>query len=184
MPDRTILVIEDQKALADLYAEWLSDRYEVLVANTATEAYDLLSESIDVALVDRRLPDASGDEIVTEIRERDLNCPVAMVTAVDPDFDILELGFDSYVVKPISGDELKDLVSKLLERREYTDDLRSYYALAEKRAAIEARKSPEELEASAEYQSLVNELETIEYDLDERVETLDDEDYHALFHQL
>ncbi|MFB6082449.1 MAG: HalX domain-containing protein [Halanaeroarchaeum sp.] len=175
-----VLVVEDERDLAGLYADWLSDDFDVLTAYTAAEAMDKMDSDVDVVLLDRRLPESSGDEVLEEIRAADYECAVAMVTAVDPDFDIIELGFDDYVVKPIDKQHLHDLVDRLLTRTLYNDEVQEYFALVSKRANLEATKSPEELAASDEYQRLVDEVETVKDRLDDVVNRMTDDDFRAL----
>jgi len=185
MTDRpTVLVVEDDRDLADLYAAWLSDDYDVRTANTAAEALEQFDESVDVVLLDRRLPETSGDEVLTRIREDGSDVQVAMVSAVDPDFDILEMGFDDYLVKPVTREDLADLVERLLARRIYTVEVREYFSLASKRATLEARKDPETLADNEEYQELLDDLESLEDALYEEVASLDDEDVVAVFESL
>ena len=184
MAPPTVLVVEDEVDLADLYAEWLSDEFEVKTAYTAADGRELLDDSTDVALVDRRLPDAPGDELVDAIRDRELDCRVAMVTAVDPDFDILDLGFDDYVVKPVTREDLHQLVERLLTRTMYSADVRRYYSLVSKRVALSSGKSEAELQTNDSYYELVEEIEELESELSGRLDDLDEDDYTALFHDL
>jgi len=60
----------------------------------------VIDETVDVVLLDRMMPGMSGQEVLAAIRERGLDCRVAMVTAVDADFDVIEMGFDEYLGKP------------------------------------------------------------------------------------
>jgi len=102
-----VLVVEDEPDLADLYAAWLGDEYRVRTAYGGQEALDELDEAddeVDAILLDRRMPGLSGDEVLAAVRERGIDCRVAMVTAVEPDFDILKMGFDDYLVKPVTSD--------------------------------------------------------------------------------
>ncbi|MBS3759884.1 MAG: response regulator transcription factor [Halodesulfurarchaeum sp.] len=122
-----ILIVEDNREMADLYALWLSDSYTVHKAYTGREALELLSENIDIVLLDRKMPGLSGDAILDRIRDQNLDCQVAMVTAVDPDFDIINLEFDAYITKPISKDELQDSIDRLLTRAEYEEPLQEYF---------------------------------------------------------
>ncbi|WP_435095717.1 HalX domain-containing protein [Halarchaeum sp. P4] len=185
MTDRpTVLVVEDDHDLADLYAAWLQGDHEVRIANTASEAIERFDEDVDVVLLDRRLPESSGDEVLTTIRETGSDAQVAMVSAVDPDFDIIEMGFDAYLVKPVTREELIDLVSRLLARRLYTVEVREYFALASKRAALEARKDPEALAENEEYQRLLADLDALEATLDDELGALSDEDVVAVFKSL
>jgi len=87
-----VLIVEDRPEIARLYESWLSDDYTVTVAHDGDEAVETFDDSIDVVILDRRLPGRPGDEVLAAIREES-DCTVAMATAVEPDFDILELGF-------------------------------------------------------------------------------------------
>jgi DNA-binding response OmpR family regulator len=185
MPEpATVLVVEDERELADLFADWLADSYDVRTAYSAADALDELDEAVDVVLLDRRLPERSGDDVLDTIRERGLDCQVAMVTAVDPDFDTLELGFDSYVVKPVERDELEALVKQLLARSLYNEEVQQYFALASKRATIETTKTDAELAGDDRYQTLCEDIRELRSELDQRVADLDDEDFLAVFHDL
>jgi DNA-binding response OmpR family regulator len=184
MPKSTVLVVEDQERLANLYETWLAAEYDVRTGHTVSEAEELLDADIEVALLDRRLPDGSGDDVLAMIRDAGINARVAMVTAVDPDFDILEMGFDDYVVKPVTEQDLYDIVEGLLDRDQYSDELKRYYALASKRATLESEKSADELDASTEYDELLREYTNLRENLRERGSNLNDTDYEALFRQL
>jgi DNA-binding response OmpR family regulator len=184
MSRSTVLVVEDQERLADLYETWLATEYDVRTAHTAAEAEELLDAEIDVALLDRRLPDGSGDDVLEMIRAAGIDARVAMVTAVDPDFDILEMGFDDYVVKPVTERDLHDIAEQLLQRDQYSDELKRYYGLASKRATLESEKSADELDASTEYDELLEEFTALRETLRERGNNLDEADYEALFQEL
>ncbi|MFP4188521.1 MAG: response regulator transcription factor, partial [Halobacteriales archaeon] len=117
--DRSVvLVVEDEKDLADLYSMWLSETYEVRTAYDAEQALELTDEDVDVVLLDRRLPGISGDEYLERIRGQGYACPVAVISAVEPDLEILEMGFNDYVVKQISKREMHELVERLLTLEE------------------------------------------------------------------
>lgn len=180
----TVLVVEDERDLADLFADWLSETYDVRTAYDAADAVDELDGDVDVVLLDRRLPEQSGDDVLQTVRNEGYDCKVAMVTAVDPDFDTLELGFDAYVVKPVERDELESLVSSLLARSLYSEEVQEYFALASKRATIETTKSASELADDERYQELRADLQEMRANLDQLVTELDDDDFLAVFHDL
>jgi DNA-binding response OmpR family regulator len=103
----SVLVVEDNRKLADLYAAWLNERYDTEVVYSGSDAQKRLQRGrYDVVLLDRRMPDVSGDAVLETIREEDIDCHVAIVSAVSPDFDIIEMEFDSYIVKPVMADDL------------------------------------------------------------------------------
>lgn len=183
----TVLVVEDEPDLADLYAAWLAEEYDVHTAYGGEEALNLIEglDDLEVALLDRRMPDMTGDEVLTEIRNLGLDCRVAMVTAVEPDFDIVAMGFDDYLVKPVSRDALFETVSNLQLRDEYTDGVQELFSLASKKALLEAEKGPGELEASEEYQELDERLSELREDLDSTLDTIDEEsDVTTLYRDL
>ena len=180
----TVLVVEDERELADLFADWLADTYDVRTAYTADGALAALDETVDVVLLDRRLPERSGDDVLDEIHAGGYDCQVAMVTAVDPDFDMLELGIDSYVVKPVDRDDLEDLVGRLLARSLYSEEVQEYFSLASKRATLETTMQAEELEDDDRYQELCAAIEEQREGLDSLVGELDDEDFLAVIRGL
>jgi DNA-binding response OmpR family regulator len=180
----TVLVVEDERELADLFSDWLSDSYDVRTAYTADGALEELDEAVDVVLLDRRLPERSGDDVLEEIHAGGFDCQVAMVTAVDPDFDLLELGIDAYVVKPVDRDDLEGLVSRLLARSLYSEEVQEYFSLASKRATLETTLPPEELEDDDRYQELCAMIEEKRDGLDTLVGELDDDDFLAVIRGL
>lgn len=153
-----ILVVDDNRAIANTYTAFLSDEYTVRTAYDGKEALERLDPGVDVVLLDRRMPEVSGDAVLEEIESRQLDCRVVMLTAVDPDFDIVDMGFDEYLVKPIERAELNEVVEEMLERATYDDDFRRFLALVSKKKTLEEEKSNAELEASDEYNKIERRL--------------------------
>jgi len=150
----TVLLVDDEKDVVDVYAlAFSSDEYTVLKAYNGEEALEKVADA-DVVLLDRRMPGLSGQEVLDEIGNRGLDVRVAMVTAVDPDFDITEMAFDTYLTKPVSDEELRDVVDEMLRLAEYDEQVRERFAVAEKLALLEAEKTERELATSDEYASL------------------------------
>ena len=170
--DTTVLVVDDERRLADLFATWLARSYDVRTAYDGQEAIDEFDDDVDVVLLDRRMPGLSGDEVLSEIRDQNEEVQVAMVTAVDPDFDIIDLGFDDYLVKPVAKEELNDVVEKMSSRAEYDRKIREYYGLASKRALLESEKPSSELANSEEYQRLLDDLDDLREEVHEAIQEL------------
>jgi len=180
-----VLVVEDERDLADLYATWLRDEYRVRVAYGGREAIEKLDDEVDVALLDRRMPDLSGDETLQAIREEGISCRVAMVTAVEPDFDIVAMGFDDYMVKPVSRGGLTDTVENLLLRNSYDEGIQELFALASKKALLESEKDPATLESNEEYRKLSDQVAELRADLDETLASFNgDRDIEAMYRDL
>ena len=152
--DTSVLVVEDNDELAGLYASWTSPEWSVETVTHGEDAVPAVDESTDVVVLDRRLPGCSGEEVLGRLREAGYDCQVVIVTAVDPDFDIVEMGFDDYLVKPVDRETFERTLDRLLARSAYDEELRAYYAAVSKLAVLETHKPGEELAASEEYDEL------------------------------
>ncbi|UIP00034.1 HalX domain-containing protein [Halobaculum sp. CBA1158] len=181
---RRVLIVEDEPEVAELYRGYLAGDYDVSVANTGEEALERVDADTDAVLLDRRLPDTSGSEILAEIRDRDLDCRVAMVTAVEPDVDIVEMGFDLYLVKPATRDDIQSAVERLGTRAQYDDTLQRTASLVTKRAVLEAERTPAELRSSPKYEDLLSSIDALQSDLDDLAAAFSPDDYRMLFRDM
>lgn len=175
----TVLLVDDEEEVVEVFSFAL-DEYDVRTAYGGEEALDTVDADVDVVLLDRRMPAVSGDEVLEEMRRRELDVRVAMVTAVDPDFDIAEMPFDSYVTKPASGEEVRAAVDELLALSTFDDTARELFTVAEKKAALQAEKTTDELADNAEY----DQLRAREAELDRRAADSMDEVETAQFEKL
>jgi len=151
----------------------------VLTAYGGEEALEYLDEAaarIDVALLDRRMPDVSGDKVLARITDSDEDCRVAMVTAVNPGFDLIDMGCDEYLVKPVSRDDLLGVVDRLLKLSEYSDKHQNLTSKKLTRNVLKLEKSAPELAESDRYERLEEEIEALEAELDDISEDLEFED--------
>ncbi|MEZ3143867.1 response regulator [Halobaculum sp. MBLA0143] len=164
----TVLIVDDETDLTTLYAAWLESEYDVVTATSGAEALATLDGGIDVALLDRRMPETSGDEVLAEIRRRDIGAQVAMLTAVEPDANITEMQFDDYVTKPVERQEVHATVEVLLERRTYDRHSRRFFSLASKKAALESANEHD----TDEYDEIVDRMGEIRDEMDDTLETL------------
>ena len=171
-----VLVVDDETRLADLFAAWLGTDRAVETAYDGEEALAKMTDSVEVVLLDRRMPGLSGDEVLEKIREQGYDSRVVMVTAVDPDFDIIEMGFDDYLVKPVSKDELEGIVADVRKRSDYEVDIQEYYALTSKKALLESEKSERELEGNEEYRDLASRVDELRDRVDGTVSELSSHD--------
>jgi len=180
----TVLVVDDEPDVADAYAAQLEDLYDVITAYSGEAALDALDADVDVVLLDRRMPEVSGDDVLARIRERDLDTRVAMVTAIDPDFDIIEMPFDDYVVKPAVRRDLVETIERMCNCVSYEKRMREYFRLTSKYAALKATKPASELEESSEFRELQARIDAHRAELDEVVSSFDEDDYVAVFRDL
>ncbi|MFT4921679.1 MAG: DNA-binding response OmpR family regulator [Haloarculaceae archaeon] len=177
-----ILVVDDEDDIAALYTTWLDIDYDVRTAYGGEGALEKVDEDVDIVFLDRQMPDLSGDEVLDRIRARGLDCRVVMVTAVDPDFDIVEMPFDDYLTKPVMREDLTNAVENMREREAYDDTVQEYFALTSKKATLEAEKSRSELQQNEEYQEMVDRVGELEEEADTVVAGFND-DYESLFQE-
>ncbi|HHW25856.1 MAG TPA: response regulator transcription factor [Firmicutes bacterium] len=122
--DKTcVLVVDDEKEIADLVEIYLSNEgYRVLKAGTADEADRLLQEhAVQLVILDIMMPGVDGLTFCREIRKRS-NIPVLMLSAKSQDMDKimgLATGADDYLTKPFNPLELVARVKSLLRRYLY-----------------------------------------------------------------
>jgi len=180
--DVTVLVVDDEPDLVSLYTVWLDDSYDVRSATGGEEALDELDDSVSVALLDRRMPGMTGDEILDAIRARGVDCQVAMITAVEPDIDVVDMPFDDYLVKPIDKHGLRSTVEVLVRRRDYDQKSQEFFRLAAKRAAIEGADGDHT--GDPEYRDLVDRMERLRASIDTTLDELGPEGYEAAFQDL
>jgi len=156
------LVVDDEKQVADAYALRLEGVSEVETNYSGQAALSTVEEqNIDLVLLDRHMPGMSGDEVLSELDERDYYGRVIMVTAIDPTFDVLELPFDDYLCKPIEREGVRAAVRQQCSILGY-ETLGSYFSVESKRAVLEAELPPAELADSEQYQSLSERAGTLE----------------------
>lgn len=154
----TVLVVDDERDSADLHAEYLTDDYTVRTAYSGEEALEMLDADVAVVLLDRRMPGLSGDDVLTKIRDGEFDPRVVLVTAIALEVETLNLSFDDYLVKPVSGDELRDAVARMVLRNACDERLQDLVGLSTRMATLEAKMSIQELEASSVYTALQEQL--------------------------
>lgn len=174
--DPVVLVVDDDEKLLETYKMWLQTDYDLRMAASGDEALDKLDSNVQVVLLDRLMPGLSGDEVLERIRESDCNCQVAMVTAVEPDFDIADMPFDAYVSKALDRETVIETVERLVARAKYDDVLQDHYAVAEKLSTLEKQKSESELAKSETYQDLVKRFAKLDEQLSAQADNLDRDD--------
>ena len=172
--DTTVLVVDDETAVADAYTAQLQRDYDVRTAYGGEEALDAVDSQVEVVLLDRRMPAISGDEVLDEIRERDLDCRVIMVTAVDPDFDIVDMPFEDYLQKPVDRDDLHTAIQNQLAASEYDEQVDEFLELNTKIGLLEEEKPTQELEQSEDVREIKERAEDLKEDLDETVMEFDE----------
>jgi DNA-binding response OmpR family regulator len=119
-----ILIVEDEPEMAGLLTRGLEEEsYQVSVARDGRAALELSSaQAFDVILLDVMLPKMDGLEVARQLRRREEETPVLMLTARDALGDIvkgLDAGADDYLTKPFSFVELLARMRALVRRQQF-----------------------------------------------------------------
>ena len=118
---KVICVVEDEKAINDLVAQYLKkEGYEVRSYYTYEEAIaHVQDDDVHLWILDIMLDDKSGFDLIEEIRLQGREIPVIFMSARDKEFDRiigLEKGSDDYITKPFSPKELVLRVNNVIKR--------------------------------------------------------------------
>jgi CheY-like chemotaxis protein len=114
MPRRRVLFIEDEPALRLSYERAFALRYDAVFAATGAEALTLLTKHHpDVAVLDLRLPDTDGIDLLRRLRARRPDLAVIITSAyvsLEPQLAVLAIPHHGYLVKPF---DLADLARRI-----------------------------------------------------------------------
>jgi len=114
----TLLLVDDEPNMAWLLGQILGNEYNVCAASTGQEALSRMrTEKPDLALVDMRLGQEDGLQVLQELRKTDPSMPVIVLTAyatVKSAVEAMKAGAFDYVPKPFDPDELKLTLSRAL----------------------------------------------------------------------
>jgi len=116
-----VLVVEDDQSLQEQLVENLTKRgFAVDATDNGTDALYFGTEyPIDIAIVDLGLPDIPGMEVIKQLRAKDINFPILILTARarwEEKVEGLEAGADDYLVKPFHTEELLARMNALIRR--------------------------------------------------------------------
>lgn len=122
----TILVIEDDASIAKGLKKNLSfEGYSVFVAPDGERGLELsVDKAPDLIVLDVMMPKMNGFEVLRELRRREIDVPVIMLTAKGEEMDKvrgLDLGADDYLTKPFGLQELLARIQAVLRRKRKFD---------------------------------------------------------------
>ncbi len=143
-PPPTVLVIDDEKGSRESMAIALEKAdLRVRTFDDAREALELLEEQqdISVAVCDIKMPDLDGIGFLEEVRRRDLNLGVILVTgygSIESAVNAMRVGADDYLTKPVDLYELRQRVMNLLEKRSLAQEVTVLRQMLDKKYGFES----------------------------------------------
>jgi PAS domain S-box-containing protein len=126
-----VLVIDDEESIRFTFENFLSNEgYSVSTAKDYDEAISVLSQiEFDVVFTDIILGNRTGIDILREIKKRENNCPVIMVTGypnVETASEAVRIGAFDYIPKPVRQTELIHIAQRALQHKRIHDENEKY----------------------------------------------------------
>ena len=118
-----ILIVEDDATFAQIIEGFLSkNNYAIEVAVDLNQAFKFVEKQVyELLLIDYRLPDGTGLDLLKHVRNKGLQVPIIIMTSfndVRTAVKSIQLGAFDYITKPINPDELLMVINGLLEKKE------------------------------------------------------------------
>ena len=131
-----ILIVEDEKMLAEILSDTLSDRnFDVRLAYDGIHALEAIKkEPFDVIVSDVMMPNLDGYSLAKKLRNEGCNTPILFLTALSATEDVVkgfETGGNDFLKKPFAIDELIVRVKALAGRAEVMDTQETSYVIGE-----------------------------------------------------
>ena len=131
-----ILIVEDEKMLAEILSDTLSDRnFDVRLAYDGIHALETIKkEPFDVIVSDVMMPNLDGYSLAKKLRNEGFNTPILFLTALSATEDVVkgfETGGNDFLKKPFAIDELIVRVKALAGRAEVMDAQETSYVIGE-----------------------------------------------------
>jgi putative nucleotidyltransferase with HDIG domain len=127
MEKEKILVIDDEELILDIAREILNNiGYDVTITSDGHEGIELISEEkFSLLLTDIRMPDISGLEVIKQVRDRNREMPIIIITGhgtLEVAIKALKLGAQGFLLKPFTTGDLRAAVAEALEKTRLLND--------------------------------------------------------------
>lgn len=157
---RKILIVDDIRTDLHLIGKLVKDfGHEVILADSAIQAYDHVDETLDLIIIDAIMPRIDGFEFVKTVRKRiSVNIPAIMITSLTGREDrirAIESGVNDFVSKPVDKVELRVRINSMLKMKAAQDKIRQYQQGLE---SLVARKTNDLSLALKKMQAVLNSM--------------------------
>jgi DNA-binding NtrC family response regulator len=134
MPEAVVLVIDDEPGVIQLCQRLLERAgFHVLAISQSSEGLEFLERvHVDLLLVDIRMPDVNGFQVIDQARRRQPDLAVVVMTGfgtVETAIEALRRGADGLILKPFAGAELVQSVDRALQESQRKRDILRLQAL-------------------------------------------------------
>ncbi len=142
MKQGSLLLIDDDRQVLDSMADWLRDQGFVLdtASNYASAVAALEKKPYDLVLVDIRLPDGDGFDVLAHCREKHPNTTVILLTGygtVETAIEAIRAGAFDFLTKPLIDDELQMAIERALSQRRVIEENKTLKAQLDLRFGLE-----------------------------------------------
>ncbi|MBD3426522.1 MAG: response regulator [Candidatus Omnitrophica bacterium] len=126
-----VLIVDDDNRIITLLEEIITPMVEekVVCASSGKEAKDIIAKNrLNLAILDYRLPDTDGIELMKLIKEKDEEIPVIIITgfgSIETGVEAIKKGAYDYILKPFHPEKIHALVRRLVSYREMEKENRS-----------------------------------------------------------
>ena len=122
MAKARVLCIDDEESPRESLRFILKDRYDVLLKTDGASGLEAIRMEgpFDVVLLDMKMPDMSGLDVLSKILQMQPTMPVVMVTAITeakPAVQAMKMGAADYLNKPFDVDEIRLVVERVLKEK-------------------------------------------------------------------
>ena len=129
--NRCILLVEDELSLARIYEEYLRDEpYEIIHVDTGKGALNLInSRGLDAVILDLRLPDMNGIDVLQHIQTHHPDLSVVVITAhgsINVAVQAMQLGAADFLLKPFDPERLIYTLRNTLERQKLSHIVKAF----------------------------------------------------------
>jgi len=128
MAKAKVLIVDDEKMICQTLKYYINkEGYDAIIANSGDEClYHLRQNDISIVLLDIKLPDMSGIDVLKQIKQINNDIPVIMVTAygsIESAVDAMKAGAYEYITKPVNFEMMMIKIEKALETKSYKREI-------------------------------------------------------------
>lgn len=168
---KRVMVVDDEQLILKIISDILTkEGYEVVVANNCEKAAEYLRTSrIDVVLSDIKMPVKSGIDLLEEIKKKDPNIPVILMTgfaSLETAVEAVQNGAFDYLIKPLDYGKLRSVIEHAADRYElYKENTRLLSDLKELNTNLELKVRERNRQLENTLNSTIESIITTDRDL-------------------